>query len=65
MTKIQATAQIFGMAFKTLSPKEKGAVIENLLMDTEFKEDLLDIATIEKRKHEKARPFREYLTEKK
>lgn len=64
MTKIQSKAEVFNMAFKTLSKKEREAFIENLLGDSDFKEDLIDIATFHQRKNEKARPFREYLAEK-
>jgi hypothetical protein len=64
MTKIQAKAEIFNMAFKSLSKKEKELVIEHFLNDPEFKEDLIDVAIIAQRKGEKARPFREYLSEK-
>jgi len=65
MTKVQAKAEIFTMAFKSLSKKEKEVVIENFLDDPEFREDLIDVAVIEQRKGEKARPFREYLNERK
>lgn len=32
--------------------------------DCEFREDLLDIATIEQRRHEPGRPLREYLADR-
>jgi len=36
-------------------------MIEHLLHDREFREDLLDVATVEQRRHEPGRPLRDYL----
>lgn len=62
MTSIEAKGAVFWMAFASLSRKEKRAVLERLLADKEFREDLLDIATTLQREGEPTRPFREYLT---
>ena len=64
MTKVQAKVEIFKMAFNSLSKQETELVVENLLNDPEFKEDLIDIAIFEQRKNEKARSFQTYLSEK-
>jgi hypothetical protein len=57
-------AEAFWMAFQALSIPEQRAVIERLLQDTDFREDLMDIALIEKRRDEPSRPLREYLAER-
>ena len=44
----QATAEDFFTAFKTLRNKEKEAFLEKVINDPELKEDLIDIALIEK-----------------
>jgi len=58
------TAEAFWMAFQALSMPEQRAVIERLLQDGDFREDLMDIALIEKRRDEPSRPLREYLAER-
>lgn len=65
MTNLQATAKIFTIAFKSLSNKEKRIIVENLLRDKAFKEDLIDIAIIEQRKKESSRSFRGYMASRK
>jgi hypothetical protein len=47
MTATQATAEVFWTAFRALPKKEKHAVLEKLLRQREFREDLIDIALIE------------------
>lgn len=64
MTVTQATAAVFLTAFRALSKKEKNAIIEKLLNDKEFMEDLIDIAIIEQRRKEPSRSLDEYLSTK-
>ncbi len=64
MNVIKAKADVFWMAFKGLPKKERQSVIERLLTDKEFMEDLIDIATIELRREEPSRPLENYLAEK-
>ncbi len=64
MSLIEAKADVFWMAFKGLPRKERQSVIERLLTDKEFMEDLIDIATIELRREEPSRPLENYLAEK-
>lgn len=64
MASKAVTAEAFWMAFQALSIPEKRAVIERLLQDGDFREDLVDIALIEKRRDEPSRPLREYLAER-
>jgi hypothetical protein len=58
------TAEDVWMAFQALSMPEQRAVIERLLQDRDFREDLVDIALIEKRRDEPSRPLHEYLAER-
>ena len=64
MTTTEATAEIFWTAFRALSRKEREAVVEKLLSDKEFMEDLTDIVIIEQRKEEPSRPLEEYLADR-
>ena len=58
---VRETADTVYATFRKLKPKEREALIERLLEDRQFREDLLDIATIEQRRHESGRPQRQYL----
>ncbi len=60
----EAKAEVFWLAFKGLPRKEQQAVVQKLLQDREFAEDLLDIAIIEQRRSEPSRPLEEYLSDK-
>lgn len=64
MSKVESRAEIFLMAFQSLSKAEKEAVTARLLEDPELREDILDLALIQQRQGEPSRPFREYLTER-
>lgn len=63
MTTTEATAEIFWTAFRALSKKERAAIVERLLRDEEFMEDLIDIVILEERQNEPSRSLDEYLTE--
>jgi len=60
----EAQAEVFWLAFKGLPKKERQRVVEKLLQDREFVEDLLDIAVIEQRQSEPSRALEEYLAER-
>ncbi len=62
----QATAEVFFTAFKTLRNKEKDAFLEKVINDPELKEDLIDIALIEKAKKVKGKAIsaREYFSKR-
>lgn len=64
MTTAEATSEVFWTAFRALPKKQREAVVERLLKDKEFMEDLIDIVIIEQRKKEPSRSLDEYLTEK-
>ena len=61
MTATQATVEVFWTAFKTLPKSAKEDFVARLASDRDIREDLLDLAVIDKRRREKARPFAEYL----
>ena len=65
MTTAEATAKVFCTALRALPKKEKEAVVEQLLKDKEFLEDLIDIAIIEQRRKEPSRSLDEYLKRRK
>lgn len=59
MTRTEATAEVFWTAFRVLPRKEQQAVLERLLKDKTLRQDLIDLAIIESRRREPARPLRE------
>jgi hypothetical protein len=61
MTKNEATAEVFWTAFKVLPRKDQQTVLRRVLSDEKLRRDLLDLAVIESRRSESARPLREYL----
>jgi len=61
MTKTEATAEVFWMAFKVLPIDEKRAVIQHIIRDEILRRDLMDLALIEERRDEPERPLRDYL----
>lgn len=65
MNTTEATASVFWTAFRSLSKKEREAVIEKLLNDREFREDLIDIVILEQRQNEPSRSLNEYLSDRK
>ena len=65
MGAAQAKAEVFWMAFKGLPKKERESVVEKLLRDKDFMEDLIDIAVIRQRRREPSRPLNDYLSDRK
>ncbi|MFC1717457.1 hypothetical protein ACFL6S_27600 [Candidatus Poribacteria bacterium] len=63
MTTIEATAEVFWTAFRALPKKEREAIVERLLRDEEFMEDLIDIVILEERQNEPSRSLDKYLAE--
>jgi hypothetical protein len=64
MNSLEAKAEIFSMAFKSMSKEEKDIVLKKLLEDREFREDIIDIALIEQRRNEPSYSFDDYLGNK-
>lgn len=62
MTALEATVEVFLTAYKALPKAARATFLARLVEDREVREDLIDIAAIEKRKTEKSRPFTEYLS---
>lgn len=63
--RVEARAEVYLMALRSLSKTERDIVIAHLLEDPELREDILDLALIHQRQGEPSRPFREYLAERK
>jgi len=61
----EATAEVFWTAFQALSANEREAVVQRLVRDEQFMEDLIDIVILEQRKDEPSRPLEDYLADKK
>jgi hypothetical protein len=57
-----ATSEIFMTAFRALQKKAREAVVDKMLCDKEFREDLMDAVIIEQRRKEPSRPLEEYLS---
>jgi hypothetical protein len=63
MTKTEAKAEVFWLAFQALSRAEQREVLERLVRAVEVRQDLADLALIEQRRDEPERPLRDYLAE--
>jgi hypothetical protein len=61
--EVRSIAEVFWLAFKSLSPEDQGAFLERLLRDPEFYEDVADMILIIEREHEPSRPFEEFVEE--
>lgn len=59
MRGTNATAEVFWTAFRVLSRKEQQAILRRLLKDKNLRQDLYDLAIIESRRREPARPLRD------
>jgi len=58
--KVRETADMVYSTFRKLKPKEREEVIERLLQDADFLEDLCDIVTIrERRRNARFVPWKE------
>jgi len=61
MDTVEATSEVFLTAFRALPKKAREAVVEKMLSDEEFLEDLVDTVIIEQRRKEPSRNLDEYL----
>jgi hypothetical protein len=61
MMSQEATAEVFWTALKALSRKEQQAVLRRVVQDEKLRHDMLDLALIEERRAEPARPLRAVL----
>ena len=55
---------MFLTALKALPKADRDAVVVRIARDKAFARDILDLALIAKRRTERSRPFREYLSKK-
>ena len=60
-TKMETTAEVFWLAFNGLPRKQKQLVIGHMIRDKKTRHDLIDLALMEERRDDPARPLREYL----
>jgi hypothetical protein len=65
MKTTDATSEVFMTAFRALPKKVREAVVDKMLSDKEFREDLMDAAIIEQRRKEPSRPLEQYLADRK
>jgi hypothetical protein len=56
VTAVDATAEVFFTAFKSLKSKEREAFLEKVLGDSVIRRDIIDIALIEESKKVAGRP---------
>ncbi len=61
MTVHEATAEVFWTALKALPRKEQQAVLRRVVQDEKLRHEMLDLALIEERRAEPARPLRDAL----
>jgi len=64
MTKPEATAEVFWLAFKALPRPQQQAFLRHLLRDRLLRHDLIDLALVEERRQEPTRPLRDYTSQK-
>jgi len=64
MMAAEATIEVFWTAFRALSKKERAVIMERLLADSEFREDLIDLAILKQRAKEPSRSIEEYLAQR-
>ncbi|MFH0871488.1 MAG: hypothetical protein V1878_03205 [bacterium] len=63
-TGAEATSEVFWTAFRALPKKQRQAVVEKLLQDKEFVEDLIHAVVLEQRREEPSRSLNEYLADR-
>lgn len=62
---VEATVQGFWTAFKAMPQRERETIVEKLLSEKVFKEDLMDIVILQQRKDEPSRTLDKYLAGRK
>jgi hypothetical protein len=64
MTNVEATSEVFLTAFRALPKKAREAVVEKMLSDKEFLEDVIDTVIIEQRRREPSRNLDQYIADR-
>ncbi len=57
-------AEVFLTALRALPKADRERILRGLVKDRTLRRDLMDLATIEERRKEPSRPFRDYLKER-
>lgn len=65
MAKPEKLAEGFLTAIRSLPKRDRQLILLGLVKDRNLRHDLIDLATIEERKKEPSRPFRDYLKDRK
>ena len=65
MAKPEKLAEGFLTAIRSLPKRDRELIILGLVKDRNLRHDLIDLATIEERRAEPSRPFRDYLKARK
>ena len=63
MSAIEATAEVFVTAFKSLKPRQREAVLERMLEDKNISSNIADTLELEARRHQPRQPFRQVMKE--
>ncbi|MSU59885.1 MAG: hypothetical protein EXS35_17250 [Pedosphaera sp.] len=63
MSAIEATAEVFVTAFRTLKPRQREAVLERMLADEDLSADIADTLALEARRNQARQPFRQAMKE--
>ena len=63
MAKTEAISEVFWQAFQSLPAAERRAIVDRLLQDERFREDLLDISVILERRGETSRAYEDFADE--
>lgn len=63
ITKSQAISEVFITAFRSLSSQERAFVLEKLLVNDDFNEDISDVIIAWQRQKEKSIPYKNVRTE--
>jgi len=63
MTKAEAKAEVFWLAFQALSKEEQAKVLSLIMGNRSLREDIIDIAIALERSKEKTRPLKDILAE--
>ena len=61
MAPYEATAEVFMTALRAMPAREQNTFLVSLVQDTDFREDILDLAVAVKRSKEKVKPLRAFL----
>jgi hypothetical protein len=63
MSAIEATAEVFVTAFKSLKPRQREAVLERMLEDKDISSNIADTLELEARRRQPRQPFRQVMKE--